>query len=375
MALAAQRINLDVIGSDEVDVPELHTTSGLNFLNLQNKKSLSGNLLKKTWNLVIFYARLIWYTSTTKRRILHILWNNKVEFLDRTLLMLYYKGLGKKVVLTAHNVNARKRDANDSALNRFTLKVQYRLAHHIFVHTEKMKRELVDEYGVAERAITVIPFGINTCVPNTSLTPAEAKKQLGIKEGERTILFFGRIRPYKGLNYLVAAFQQISAIRSGYRLIIVGEPNKYAEEYVEDIRHAISGDVDRGAIIEKMGFVPDEDTELYFKAADVVALPYTAIFQSGVLFLAYSFGLPVIATRVGSFVEDIIEGETGVLCDPCVSADLVRAIETYFDSDLFRDLENRRQSIREYASERHSWTVVGEITRNVYADMLGREAS
>ena len=56
--------------------------------------------------------------------------------------MLYYKLLGKKVVLTAHNVNTAKRDAKDSLLNRFTLKTQYQLADHIFVHTEKMSAEL-----------------------------------------------------------------------------------------------------------------------------------------------------------------------------------------------------------------------------------------
>ena len=68
-------------------------------------------------------------------KIFHILWNNKFEFFDRTLLMLYYKLLGKKIVFTAHNVNIRKRDGNDSWLNRFSLKIQYQLVDHIFVHT------------------------------------------------------------------------------------------------------------------------------------------------------------------------------------------------------------------------------------------------
>ena len=61
--------------------------------------------------------------------------------------------------------------------------------------------------------ITVIPFGINNAVPNTSLTPGEAKQRLGIRESERTILFFGNITPYKGLEYLIAAFRQILAER------------------------------------------------------------------------------------------------------------------------------------------------------------------
>jgi glycosyltransferase involved in cell wall biosynthesis len=90
-----------------------------------------------------------------------------------------------------------------------------------------------------------------------------------------------------------------------------------------------------------------------------------------VLFLAYSFGLPVIAADVGSFVDDIIPGETGYLCRSCDAADMANAIETYFESDLFKDLDRRRQEIRDYASARNSWEVVGDKTCDVYAELLG----
>ena len=97
----------------------------------------------------MYYAKLIRYAATAKPRIFHILWNNKFEFFDRTLLMLYYRLLGKRIVLTLHNVNAGRRDSKDTRLNRLTLRIQYRLADHIFVHTEKMKLELIEEFGVA----------------------------------------------------------------------------------------------------------------------------------------------------------------------------------------------------------------------------------
>jgi glycosyltransferase involved in cell wall biosynthesis len=109
---------------------------------------------------------------------------------------------------------------------------------------------------------------------------------------------------------------------------------------------------------------------MYFKAADVAVLPYTEIFQSGILFLAYSFGLPVIATDVGSFGENIIEGRTGLVCKPCDPDDLAAAIQRYFDSDLFRELELRRKEIQDYALSKHSWEVVGDLTRNVYSGLL-----
>jgi glycosyltransferase involved in cell wall biosynthesis len=269
-------------------------------------------------------------------------------------------------------VNAGKRDSNDSLLNRLTLRIQYRISDHIFVHTEQMKRELLQDFAVRARAVTVIPFGINNSLPCTDLTTTDAKRRLGIKNGERTILFFGNIGPYKGLDYLVTAFQSINARSGEYRLIIAGKPRGGSEKYVNEIREATRLDVDRGRIIQRIEHIPDPETELYFKAADVLVLPYTFVSQSGVLFLGYSFGLPVVATDVGSLREDVIEGETGFLCKPSDSADLARTIERYFESDLAKNLSSRRQKIRDYASERHSWAVVGEMTRNVYAELLGR---
>ena len=83
--------------------------------------------------------------------------HHAVESFDRTLLMAYYRLLGKSTVLTVHNVNAGRRDSKDTPLNRLTLRIQYRLADHIFVHTEKMKLELIAEFGEQETRVTVIP--------------------------------------------------------------------------------------------------------------------------------------------------------------------------------------------------------------------------
>ena len=115
--------------------------------------------------------------------------------------------------------------------------------------------------------------------------------------------------------------------------------------------------------------------ELYLKAADVLVLPYKEIFQSGVLFLAYSFGLPVVATDVGSFREEIVEGRTGLLCPPGEPAELAKALETYFASELYRNLKVKRLELKAYADANHSWKAVAELTRKAYATMLGRVSS
>jgi D-inositol-3-phosphate glycosyltransferase len=368
-SLMSKGVALDLIGSDELDFPEFRSQPGVNFLNLRGGQSSDAGLVEKVSRVLMYYAKLMGYAATAKPGLFHILWNNKFELFDRTLLMLYYRLLGKRIVLTAHNVNANKRDSKDTRLNRLTLRMQYRLAHHIFVHTEKMKLELVEEFAVQGARVTVIPFGINNAVPNTSLTPGDAKQRLGLHKDERVILFFGRITPYKGLEYLIDAFRQVLARHGNYRLIIAGRPDR-CEEYWRAIREEIREDVQRGRVLLKAEFVPDEETEIYFKAADAVILPYRDIYQSGVLFLGHSFGLPVLAADVGSLKDDIVEGKTGFAFRPEDPVDLARAIEQYFASDLYADLDSRRREIRDYATERHSWDVVGQMITSVYASLL-----
>jgi D-inositol-3-phosphate glycosyltransferase len=353
-----------------VDAPEMHATPNLRFVSVRESRRRKVNPAKKLFELFRYYGRLLRYAAQSQPRLLHILWNPKFEFFDRTLLMHYYKLQGKKVVLTAHNVNQARRDGKDSALNRRTLRVQYRLCDNIFVHTEKMKSELLEDFGVPERKITVIPFGINNAVPHSELTAGDAKRRLGIAADEKAILFFGRLRPYKGLDNLLAAYDELLSRESKYRLIIAGEAKKGSEDYSNEIREMIARIDPGGRILSKIEFIPDGDVEIYFKAADVLVLPYKDIFQSGVMFLAFSFGLPLIAADVGAFKEEIIAGRTGLMCNPADRTDLANTIEAYFKSELYRDLENRRPDICGFAHERHSWDVVASKTVAVYERLL-----
>ena len=368
-SLMSQGAALDLVGSDDLDCPQFHGKPEVNFLNLRGSQRPNASFVQKAFRVATYYAKLIRYASTAKPKIFHILWNNKFEFFDRTLLMLFYKVLGKRIVLTLHNVNAGRRDSRDTRLNRLTLRIQYRLSDHIFVHTEKMKLELIEEFGQQRARITVIPFGINNAVPNTRLTAAEAKQRLGMRNGQRTILFFGNITPYKGLEYLIAAFQRTIVRGGDHRLIIAGRPDS-CEKYWGMIREVMREDVLNGRILLSASFVPDDEIEVYFKAADVLVLPYRHIYQSGVLFLGYSFGLPVIAADVGSLKHEIVEGKTGFVCRPEDPVNLANTIQRYFASDLFADLESRRQGIRDCVAEQHSWDTVGDMTLSVYADLL-----
>ncbi len=369
-ALLAADVAFEFIGSDIVDGPELHGSSLVRFLNLRDQRA-HATPIAKALRILAYYYRLSRYAATSPARVFHILWNNKFEFFDRTVLMLYYKLLGKRVVLTAHNVNAGKRDANDSLLNRFSLRIQYSLANHMFVHTPKMKAELGSEFSLPAAKVSVIPYGINNTVPDTTMSIREAKRRLGIEGVSKTLLFFGNIAPYKGLEYLLESFAELSKKDGSYRLIIAGQP-KGSQEYWNKLHSTIVQSAARDRIVDKIHYVPDGEIEWYFKAADVLILPYTHIFQSGVLFLGYSFGLPAIAADVGSLKEEIVEGRTGFIFQPRDSNDLANTIEKYFASELFRELGKRRAEIREYANKRYSWSKVAEITIAVYADLLAR---
>ena len=369
--LISKGVALDIIGSDELDFPEFRGASDVRFFNLRGCQRRNDGLAAKVLRLCTYYARLIRYAATAKPRVFHVLWNNKFETFDRTLLMLYYKFLRKRVVLTAHNVNKRRRDSRDSLLNRLTLRIQYQLADHIFVHTERMKAELMNQFGVSTARSSVIPFGLNNSVPNTHLTARQAKERLGVRENEKAILFFGRIKPYKGLEYLIAAFHILARRSASYRLIIVGRLEEGCEQYWESIQKEIQEYFEAGRVTLRIEFIPDSETEVYFKASDVLILPYKEIFQSGVIFLGYSFGLPAIIADVGSLKDDVVEGKNGFVFSPEDPTDLARAIEQYFGSDLFADLESRRQEIRDYALQRHSWAIVGEQTLSIYRALSG----
>jgi D-inositol-3-phosphate glycosyltransferase len=371
-ALTSVGTRVDFIGSDDLSVPKLLDDPLVNFLNLRGDQRPEASRMAKALRVLSYYVRLVRYAATARPKLFHILWNNKFQFFDRTLLMLYYRMIRKKITLTVHNVNAGKRDLNDSFLNRLSLRIQYTLSDHLFVHTDAMKRELVSDFCIPENNVCVVPFGINNTVPDTRLSIAEARRQLGISGGDRALLFFGNIAPYKGLEYLIAAFTKVSKEEGTYRLIIVGKP-KGREDYWNRIQQAIAHSGVRDRVIERIEYIPDEQTELYFKAADVLILPYARVFQSGVLLLGYSFGLPVIASDVGNLKEEIIEGETGFVFRPRDSSDLASKIENYFTSELFHNLETRRAQIKKYANERYSWDKVAAITTAIYSRLLASD--
>jgi D-inositol-3-phosphate glycosyltransferase len=367
-ALSAQGVDVDFIGSDELRVAEILEIPRLRFLNLRGDQREDVPRADKVRRVLIYYWRLLAYAASSATPILHILWNNKFEWFDRTLLMLFYRMVGKKIVVTVHNVNAAKRDGRDGWWNRATLGVQYRLTDHMFVHTQRMASELQAEFAVPADRITVIPFGINDTYPRTALTREDARRRLGLAPDARALLLFGQLAPYKGLEYMMDAVALLAQRGQRVQLIVAGKIKRGSEDYWTRIERLIVERQIEDLVLRRIGHVPDEDVEQYFKSADAVAIPYTNIFQSGVPFLAFSFGLPVIATDVGSLREDVTS-DMGILCRPRDSADLARVVMEFYGDRWCEDRASTQARIRNLALKRYSWTTVARRTKAVYSSL------
>lgn len=189
-----------------------------------------------------------------------------------------------------------------------------------------LSENLVDEMimrGAYPEQIDVIPLGPYSNNSSHDLMP--------LKRDTPTILFFGRIVQYKGLDILLQAYSDVLKIRQA-RLVIAGEGN--LRPYQEMLKNL--SDV---KIINH--WIPEEDIEKLFCQSDILVLPYTSASQSGVIPIAASVGLPVIATRTGGVSEQIEDGQSGWLVKPGSKDDLATAITEALDHpDLARQRGN-----------------------------------
>ncbi len=192
-----------------------------------------------------------------------------------------------------------------------------KFASHYVVHSEADRKLVSKIYRIPKENITVIPHGIYDHYEKIG----NAREKLKINE-DFVILFFGLLRPYKGVKYLIKAFEILpEEIRSNSRLLIVGE----TWEDKESVKLAENSPFkDKITIVNK--YVPDTEVSLYFSAADVLVLPYTRASQSGVAHIGMSYGLPVVATKVGGLLESLSKYEGTFFVDSCDVEGLAKAI-------------------------------------------------
>ncbi len=154
----------------------------------------------------------------------------------------------------------------------------------------------------------------------------EAVKKLGIDPEKKTLLFFGLIRDYKGLDILLDAFELLD---ESYQLIIAGEPYGSFEPY----RKKIDASINKSRIYLHTNYISDNEVSLYFGASDVVVLPYKSATQSGISAISYHFDVPMITTDVGGLKEAVEKPGTGVVVEFPDSKFVAEGIRNFFDNN------------------------------------------
>lgn len=171
----------------------------------------------------------------------------------------------------------------------------------------------------------------------------QARSELGVS-AERVILFFGYVRPYKGLHVLLDALADVVK-RMPVHLLVVGEFYDNEQNYREQVRRLHLED----HVTLQPDYVPNHMVGRYFSAADVVILPYVSATQSGIAQIAYNFDKPVIATDVGGLGEVVIDGVTGLLVPPDDASALAGAICRFYDERREEEFVRRvREEKRKY---------------------------
>ncbi|OFX83136.1 MAG: glycosyl transferase [Bacteroidetes bacterium GWF2_33_16] len=151
----------------------------------------------------------------------------------------------------------------------------------------------------------------------------KARKQLGIPEDKKVLLFFGFIRDYKGLDILIDSFKKLN---DDYYLLIAGEVYGSFTKYQEQI----DGLSNKENIKLFVDYISDDKVPLFFSAADVCMLPYKMATQSGITYISYHFDLPIIATDVGGLRETIRDKDTGLIVNRPDAGQLAEKIIEFF---------------------------------------------
>ncbi len=228
--------------------------------------------------------------------------------------------------MDCQNVLPHERHWLDRSLTALTL----RQADACIIYSTEHRQELLDVVPGMPHAL--VPFPAYNPMAHTMLNGSEARRRLGLEKP--VALFFGFVRPYKGLAVLLRALAKVVQ-HIPVHLLIVGEFWRGGEDY-----HRLISDLGLDAwttVVDQ--YVPDEELGLYFGAADVVLMPYLEPVQSGVLALAQAFHKPVIASRVGGLVDGILEGQTGLLVQPNDERALANVMLEFYQKNLGQTMQ------------------------------------
>lgn len=279
--------------------------------------------LRRVVNASLFLAglgRVVLLIHRSKPQVVHLqgLFGSYLGLLTAAFLTL-----GRRpVVNTVHNVSPRTRYRGYRTVGSWT----FRFLGAVIVHSRQGLDRLGQAYGALPVNTAVIPMGtVLRSDLETELPPEQARKKLGLELGARTILFFGFIKPYKGLEYLIRALPLVAREVPSVRLLIAGEPKEPFARYAVLIQAL--GVEDRVTL--QLCYIPTNEIPIWFHAAEVVALPYLdddAVDQSAVVRVAQTFGKPLVVTAVGGLPEMLKPEDRARVVEPGNAAQLAAAL-------------------------------------------------
>ncbi|MDD5347405.1 MAG: glycosyltransferase family 4 protein [Candidatus Omnitrophica bacterium] len=275
--------------------------------------------------------------------------------------------LGKRIVLTCHNVLPHEDAEKQAFFMRQALANIYAASRAIIAHSEFSRARLIELFGVPAAKITVIPHGNYLFFRRTEMSQAEARQALGLPADARIVLQFGAIRLYKGIDVLLEAFAGVREAGKDVRLLLAGKPMHLDPAGIfEAIRRLGLED----AVIVKAGYVDFDDIAKYFFASDAAVFPYKEIDMSGSLQLAFAFERPVVAARSGGLPEVIEDGKNGLLFSANDVTELAGCLSRLLGDDALR--QNLGQAGLRLARERFSWEPIAAGTVSVYERVIAQ---
>jgi len=266
--------------------------------------------------------------------------------------LIFLKLLGIKIVWTVHNIVSHEKKF--SSIELFFNKILAKLCDKLIVHCPPAKEEVMKVYSIGNSSIAVIPHG-NYNYEN-KISKEQARKMLQLDSNDFVFLYFGQIRPYKGVYELIDAFKMLGNVKA--QLLMVGNP------YDKDIVIKIKNRSENKSIKTILKFVPNEEVQIYMNAADIVVIPYREILTSGALILAISFGKPIIAPKMGC-VSDILNKKGGFLYQG--EDGLLEAMKTALNAS--KEKLNKMGEYNFKLAEKLDWDSIAENTYKIYKEL------
>lgn len=229
------------------------------------------------------------------------------------------------------------------------------ISHSIIAHCHYAVREIHHKFLADRRKFRVIPHGTFVNDYPATISRQAAREKLNLPLDAFVYLFFGAIKPYKGVDVLLNAFSQIT--EPDAHLLIGGRP--IPERYGKTLAAMTAHDQ---RIHLDLAYIPDEEVQVYFMAADVTVIPFRDALTSGSIMLPLAFGHPVITSRVGC-IPELIDERVGIIYDSQKADELLLALQTIRKHDLKQMGANAR-ALADHKMLK--WSTIAEKTKAVY---------